>query len=438
MKTHTKTRTEERVDAKAMKLMSNCVVKASWRNGFYGNLAMKLELKIDRTCDTAWTDGKNLGFNPVWLLTLSKEEVIGLVIHEVLHCAFGHQFREGKRDHEVWNAACDYVVNLVIDADGQKLPPDGLFDTKYQGLTAEAVYKKLMTEREDCEQSDEDQGDQGEEQDTSPSEDSDNNQSEGGGEKSAETTADNDDGVSNTEKADTDKDGKPKPLPAGEVRPAPEEAPDEGEWMVYAETAHKMAQRAGTGGEGADRVMKELKQTSIDWRAVMQQFMTNVAKADYSMRRPNRRYLQSGMYLPSLRSEECPPIAFVIDTSGSMDVLALERCISEMISAMRLVNPERFVVIDVDYKVRQVREFDDVEEVEVSKLLSVRGGGGTRFAPGIDEAMKHEPCAIIYFTDGEASAPEEPEVPILWALSSEPYYYKTDTLPGEVLTIDEE
>ena len=68
----------------------------------------------DPTCDTAWTDGVSLGYNPSYVESLSLDETKGLCVHEVGHCAMGHPWREGGRDHFRWNQACDYVSRVTI------------------------------------------------------------------------------------------------------------------------------------------------------------------------------------------------------------------------------------------------------------------------------------------------------------------------------------
>ena len=65
---------------------------------FFGSLALKLKLVEDPTCDTAWTDGVSMGYNPAWIESLSLSEVKGIVCHEVMHCSNQHQNRRDSRD----------------------------------------------------------------------------------------------------------------------------------------------------------------------------------------------------------------------------------------------------------------------------------------------------------------------------------------------------
>ena len=51
--------------------------------------------------------------------------------------------------------------------------------------------------------------------------------------------------------------------------------------------------------------------------------MTDAARRDYSWSFPNRRFIDGGLYLPSIRSEGMDTIAVIIDTSGSLPARTL-------------------------------------------------------------------------------------------------------------------
>ena len=51
--------------------------------------------------------------------------------------------------------------------------------------------------------------------------------------------------------------------------------------------------------------------------------MTDAVNSDYSWRLPNRRFIDSGLYLPSIRSEGIDAIAVIVDTSGSLPAQTL-------------------------------------------------------------------------------------------------------------------
>jgi predicted metal-dependent peptidase len=73
----------------------------------------------------------------------------------------------------------------------------------------------------------------------------------------------------------------------------------------------------------------------------------------------------------------------------------------------------RLIVCDTD--VHQVY----VSGREVAKIpcgFRFKGGGGTDFRPAIAEVAKWKPDLLIYLTDLEGDAGDEPAFPILWVV----------------------
>lgn len=88
---------------------------------FFGSLALRLKMVEDPSCDSAWTDGVSLGFNPAWIDGLSLEQTKGLWAHEVMHLAAAHHARRQQREHVLWNHACDQAINGPLTAAGMVL-----------------------------------------------------------------------------------------------------------------------------------------------------------------------------------------------------------------------------------------------------------------------------------------------------------------------------
>lgn len=83
-------------------------------NGFYGLLLMHMTYSIDESCETAATDGYRIVFGSEFLDDLSDSELDFAMVHEILHVVLQHCFRQGDRDNERFNIACDIVVNSNI------------------------------------------------------------------------------------------------------------------------------------------------------------------------------------------------------------------------------------------------------------------------------------------------------------------------------------
>lgn len=122
---------------------------------FYGDILMRVEIKEDFGIETAQTNGKMIRYNPVFMEKLNEGQRNYVLMHEVLHILLFHWKRRADREPELWNIACDYVVNGIIDrhilpelrAGDVKIlierPPQGCFVRWYYGEPADYFYMKL-------------------------------------------------------------------------------------------------------------------------------------------------------------------------------------------------------------------------------------------------------------------------------------------------------
>ena len=60
---------------------------------FFGALALRLVPVHDDSVETMATDGRSLFYNEAFVATLTDDALIGLLAHEVMHCALNHQTR---------------------------------------------------------------------------------------------------------------------------------------------------------------------------------------------------------------------------------------------------------------------------------------------------------------------------------------------------------
>ena len=116
---------------------------------FFAVLALHLPEREARV-DTATTDGKALLYNPEYVAALPDGEARGVVLHLVLHAAFGHAWRRGGREAGRWDVACDIVVNGVMRRlIGVSLPRGAeAVDTQKQDWSAEEIYESLPADLE--------------------------------------------------------------------------------------------------------------------------------------------------------------------------------------------------------------------------------------------------------------------------------------------------
>ena len=335
---------------------------------FFGVLSLKLQLIADSAVQTFSTDGRVLRFNPDYASGLSAHELTGVVAHEVLHCANGHTWRKGHRDHKMWNTACDYAINpIVLDA-GMVLPEGALVDSQYRDMSAEEIYERLM------QQQPESQGDG----------------QEGDGQES--------DGSVCGEVVDCD-----------EGRAAETQA----EWSASVLNASRYAEAMGRLPAGMERLVEAIKNPAQDWRALLRRFVQTNAASDYSWRQPNPRYMYAGLYMPALRSETMPPMVVAIDTSGSIDEVTINQFATEINAIVAEVQPERVHIVYCDAEIHGADVFERGEAIE----LQPKGFGGTDFRPVFEwiEAESINPSCLVYLTDLMGNFPTmAPDYPVLW------------------------
>ena len=114
------------------------------RQPFIGRLATFLNLIpiCDSRIDIACTDGTSIYVNAKYYKSLSEEERLGIIAHEVWHCALRHFARRGNRDRKKFNYATDIEVDLLLTSAGFKieiLP----FDPDWAGRSAEEIYELI-------------------------------------------------------------------------------------------------------------------------------------------------------------------------------------------------------------------------------------------------------------------------------------------------------
>lgn len=344
---------------------------------FFGVLALQLALREDASCQTAWTDGSTLGFNPSFVDTLTQDGLVALIAHEVMHCACGHQWRRDNRDAKRWNVAADYAINAILRDAGFKLPDGALLDTAYDGKASEWIYDRLPQGQQD-------------------------------------------------QPSSGDGDGQPSDQPGGgqqpgEVRDAPSDSSQtEADWQQTVKQAVKMAQAQGKLPGSLRRDIEHQTAPKVDWRSALRRFIQETCKADYSWSRPNTRYLASGLFLPSLHSVACGRLVVAIDTSGSIDAVMLAQFGSEVQAIAEDMQPSSVEVVYCDSSVNHVDTFERGELVTVSP----HGGGGTDFRPVFEHVATNDeaPAALIYLTDLDGSFPNDaPDYPVVWCRAVEGY-----------------
>ena len=200
----------------------------------------------------------------------------------------------------------------------------------------------------------------------------------------------------------------------------PAEAPvdvtaEEQAWDEAMHQALNIARAEGKVPGQVEETVQSAHASTLDWRTLLRRYMTDAASHDYSWSVPNRRFIDGGLYLPSIRSEGIETIAFIIDSSSSLATATLAEFWAELREVAAEIRPESVIVLQVDTILQDAAEYaaDDLPDE-----IAVKGRGGTDYRPGfawLDE-QGIEPGVCLYFTDMECSDyPEvEPRFPTIW------------------------
>jgi len=363
---------------------------------FYGALALQLQLvEVDdeKWIPTAAVDGRNMFYNPKFILSLKEDELVGVVAHEVSHCSYQHMSRRGHRDPLIWNMAGDYVINQDLKDAGFKLPykpshtvpKDSkekvhLLDPKFKGMSTEEVYERLIQDAVKINITMMGQGPEGQPGCQDPG---------GMG------------GVIDAAKAHD--------------KAKAEQIGSEWEANVRMAAAVATAQNAGKLPGHLERLVKQLKKPKVSWKDYTRRFVDNSMTKDFSWARPNRRSMSSGVLMPGYIADRIHHLVGFIDVSGSVSNEMAVQMVSELGGALDDGVADKVTIVYFDDGVRQVDEFENGDMVTARTM----GGGGTNFRPCFEWVNENAPDAacIIFLTDMcTTDWGDEPHCPVMWGV----------------------
>ena len=373
--------------------VSGCVTALLRAQPFFGSLALRLPIRADGSRETLASDGREIRYAPDWVAETDASLIETAIARVVLACALKHHTRRGERDAERWQRASQLVTHGLLRDAGFTLPPDA---EAWDGISVEQAYDRLPEP--------DGSGDDG-------------NPSPRGGDAAGDAPSSCDPaGTGEVMDASSGEDSNGSDNPSAQDIAAEEQA-----WDEAMHQAANLAKAEGRMPGAVEETVRGAHTSTLDWRSLLRRFMTDTAKRDYSWSVPNRRFIDTGLYLPSIRSEGMESLAVIIDTSGSLPVAVLAAFWAELREVVTGIRPERVVVLQVDAALQDAADYapDDLPDEIV-----VKGRGGTDFRPGfawLDE-QGIRPSVCFYFTDMECSRyPEaEPDFPVIFVNYGDP------------------
>jgi predicted metal-dependent peptidase len=311
----------------------------------------------------------------------TQEQIIGVFVHEILHVVLKHHLRQElnpiyKENHKKFNRAADYALNpSVLRCPGLDLPPNVCLNLdRWPDNLLEEIYNDL------------------------PDEDFDN--LKGGDTGTSEDI------------------GEVRPFQDGKATPAEKDAASQ-EVDQWVSAAGMKAEGVGAMNDDTKGFIKKVLTPTVYWEDELQMMIEDMCKSDYTWKRPNTRYMQQGMYLPSMFGTKMPDLVFFVDRSGSLTDEHLAQIMAESRSIIEQFRV-RVIVVYWNTQYTHHEEFLPDDILEHDWCLNVTSGGGTNFHgcwDWLDEQDEIDPEGIVFFTDFECQdwPQNDPGVPVIWA-----------------------
>ena len=355
-------------------LISASLLRLRMKSPFFGTLAMFGLFIPSTTISSAATDGRDIFYNPEFLMSLPSQQQDGVILHEILHAALLHPLRLREREPQLWNIAADIVVNgMILRQRGLELPPGGLRDEQLEHFSVEEVYELLRATGAD----------------RFPLADLD----------LLAVNAGNLAKCSIVGTCDLIERNRSQALTAY--------------WRQALQQATAIAtNQSGKLPLGIDRELEPVLNPQLDWRSYLWRYLVQTPTDFQGL---DRRFVGRGLYLEALQGESVR-VYVAIDTSGSVSQTALRLFTSEIngiLGAYPHLECELYYA-DCDIYGPYAPTLD--------AILTPQGGGGTSFVPFFDRVAatwdEHTQALCIYLTDGYGEFPQIiPTLPTLWVVT---------------------
>jgi predicted metal-dependent peptidase len=338
---------------------------------FYSALLSMLDIIIDTDIPTAATNGLYIKFSPDFLDTLSNEEILGLIMHELEHVVNGHcdyeLYKKQNLCPDKLNEAQDHYINLNLLAKKYQLPKSRLADAQYKGLSSMEIYHKLPKNGPKMDPSLKD------------------------------VIVSPPDGMSPQEHAERVLNNVVKSV-------------------IIAEQANDHGSVPGH----LARELQDILSPKLPWQTILQQYLTEFIAEDYSMRRPNKRFMPD-WYLPTIQGEGLGHLVMGCDVSGSMSNEDISEIWNEYSYIFETLNPATAHIQTFDTRVHLDKTYECGDFIPEFEL---KGGGGTDVQPLLDAIREEDPKFALIFTDGYFDTPnmDDIDVDVFWIIKGNPEF----------------
>ncbi len=378
-------------------MLKRAKIQIQGKNSFFAYLSLYLKMREEKSelpkYAGAGVDIKgNFIYKKDFIEGLSGKEVEGVVVHEILHLSLLHILRRGSRDAYISNLCDDIVVNQLIKDNGFTLPNDCVMSDHNNEIEIGGIVIK------DCNK-------KPTEQIYSELEKQAKKVSQALGKDGSGKGLRFDEHI----KGDGDKmkKGKGKSSSGGKSLSDGELKELEKLWGDRIQEALAVSEMRGDTPKGIGRLVGELHKEKINWKQLLNQYITQQIPYDHSYAQCHKKSISTGFYMPHMTKEKIS-ISILIDMSGSIGEKELSDFLSEICGIARAYQERitmRIFSHDTEFYDNGLVMNGNIEKI---KTMEIKGGGGTshiKSFEGIKEKDKDCKCCI-FLTDGYSDLDE--------------------------------
>lgn len=343
-------------------LFSKIRINFLFNHPFLSVLALSLKTEFQRNKRSAFqTDGLTISIDLEKLKTYGEDEIIYLYAHTLLHIVLKHPSRRASRELELWNKACDFVINLILETFDNVgiMPKDEMYNKKYRDKSVEEVYEILLKEQEEKSNSNE-------------------NKKETKSSAKESNFGDVQASKYNNSKQDIDE--------------VANNLTNEGNMekldgiIIQALT---IAQRSISKYTGLSIEIDEILKPEINLHDILKEYLiSSFFEKNLTFSRPNRRFIHENLYLPGYKkSDEFIEIYIALDSSSSVSLEEYKKFLGIINEVCEGFYEYKIVILPFDkfVKIEYIMEFDSFNQVGTEAFFIPKSDGGTNF----DEVLRY-------------------------------------------------
>jgi len=376
----------------------------------------------------------NLFYNEKWVDGLSEEDTILCLVHEVLHVSLMHLLRRDKREEVLWNLSADAIANKIIELN---------FQNFYHGSIIErnCITDKFLREKFGIEIRDLEKKTVEEVYDILKKHYKKRTKLIGSQESPFKDFKEFVDSYKFDIHFDLDKlsEKEKKKLEQKFGKSFKEIKKDlEKEIRKRLVEAHNFSKLRGTEPLGMERFFDKLLDFKLNWKALLHKYITQEIPYDYSWKKPSRKSVSTGIYLPTTLKEKLEVVC-VVDLSGSIDDKEMREFLTEIINIGKSFRNIKITVLTHDVKLQDRIE---VTNGNIEKLMKIKmhGYGGTShtWLPNYLRENLPNTRLLICFTDGYSNIDLsiKGNYRIIWVISKDGQITPEIEQTGKVIKLD--